>query len=251
MALKLRSSVGAGAVLVSAAAAFGGCGASGSATPETVSSPSFQAQPAPATAPRPTWRYLTAKLVRRTMLRSTPDGPAIKRLGTRTEFGSPAVLGVLRRDGAWLQVTSAALPNGRRGWIRARDARLLGTDYDIRVDRSARRAVLRRSGRAVVRFAVAVGRPGNETPLGRFAVTDMLRTTGAGSPYGCCIVALTGHQTKLDRGWPGGDRLAIHGTSAPGSIGRAASLGCLRTSESAVRALLRRVPLGTPVVISG
>ena len=35
-------------------------------------------------------------------------------------------------------------------------------------------AALRDDGRTVVRFPVAVGRPGNETPLGRFAVTDKL-----------------------------------------------------------------------------
>ena len=49
--------------------------------------------------------------------------------------------------------------------------------------------------------------------MGRFAVTDKLRTEDrADSPYGCCALALTGHQTKLVPGWPGGDRLAIHGT---------------------------------------
>jgi lipoprotein-anchoring transpeptidase ErfK/SrfK len=96
---------------------------------------------------------------------------------------------------------------------------------------------------------VAVGRPGNSTPLGRYAVTDRLHTGGADSPYGCCAIALTGHQVNLPAGWPGGDRLAIHGTPQTSSIGRAVSLGCLRAPTAGLRVLMRRVPLGTPVFV--
>ncbi|HEX6387960.1 MAG TPA: L,D-transpeptidase, partial [Solirubrobacteraceae bacterium] len=156
---------------------------------------------------------------------------------------------VVGSRGGWLRVASDALPNHRRGWIAARRARLSGTDYDIRVDRSARRAALRRDGRVVMRFPVAVGRPGNATPLGRFAITDKLRVTSPTSPYGCCALALTGHQTELEPGWPGGDRLAIHGTPVPASIGQAVSLGCMRAGERVLRRLMRRVPLGTPVFV--
>jgi len=99
------------------------------------------------------------------------------------------------------------------------------------------------------RLPVAVGRPGTETPLGRFAVTDLLRTRRADSPYGCCAVALSGHQTKLLPGWPGGDRLAIHATPNPETVGSAASLGCLRAYTRDIRALMRRLALGAPVVV--
>jgi lipoprotein-anchoring transpeptidase ErfK/SrfK len=157
-----------------------------------------------------------------------------------------AVVGV---RGQWLRVLSDRLPNHRSGWITARAARLYATPYEIRVDRSAHRAVLRRGHRTVLSFPVAVGRPGNETPLGRFAVTDKLTTTGP-SPYGCCALALTGHQTRLEPGWPGGTRLAIHGTEEPWSIGHAVSLGCMRAAAPALRRLLHTVPLGTPVVVS-
>ena len=43
--------------------------------------------------------------------------------------------------------------------------------------------------------------------------------------------------------------MAIHGTSDPTSIGAAASAGCLRAADSDLRLLMRRVPLGTPVII--
>ncbi|WP_320670103.1 L,D-transpeptidase [Patulibacter defluvii] len=195
------------------------------------------------------WRHPTAAIVRPTALRAVPGGRRLARIGRRTEFGSPTVLAVVGRRPGWLAVQSPALRNGARGWIRAAHATLGGSDYEIVVDRSRRTARLRRGDRTVLRFRVAVGRPGNETPLGRFAVTDALRTSDPRSPYGCCALALTGHQPKLAPGWSGGDRLAIHGTPSPGTIGRAASLGCLRAGRSPLRRLLRTVPLGTPVVI--
>lgn len=208
-----------------------------------------RAEPQAPEPARATRRYTTAWLTRATALRSGPGGRVLTRLRTKTEFGSPMVLAVAGRRDGWLKVSSAKLRNGRHGWIRARDARLRSTDYAIHVDRSARRAVLRHDGREVLRFRVAVGRPGNETPLGRFAVTDKLRTGRGPSPYGCCIVALTGHQTKLDPDWVGGDRLAIHGTPLPATVGQAVSLGCMRARTGAIRALMRRVPLGMPVII--
>jgi lipoprotein-anchoring transpeptidase ErfK/SrfK len=197
----------------------------------------------------PRGRHLVAAIQRRTRLFARPGGRVLARLRPRTEFGSQTVLGVLHRRAGWLKVAVSQLPNGHRGWIHTRDAALAGTDYDIHVDRSAHRAVLRRDGRVVLRFPVAVGRPGNETPLGRYAVTDKLTPVESTSPYGCCALALTGHQTELEPGWPGGDRLAIHGTPSTASIGQAVSLGCMRASAAALHKLMRRVPLGAPVVI--
>jgi lipoprotein-anchoring transpeptidase ErfK/SrfK len=122
-------------------------------------------------------------------------------------------------------------------------------DVSIHIDRSRRRLTVRRAGRVVRRLPIAVGRPGTPTPLGRFAVTDRLHTGRDDSPYGCCALALTGHQTKLLPGWPGGDRLAIHATPQPETIGTAASLGCMRASERDLRALFKTVPPGAPVFI--
>ncbi len=209
------------------------------------------AAPTPSPAPaRPAGRYLTAALTHPVRLYEKRGGRVLTRIKPKTEFGSQAILGVLRRRGDWLQVVVSHLPNAHPGWIRVtRGTFLHATDIQIRVDRSDRTAVLRDDGRTVLTFPVAVGRPGNETPLGRYAVTDKLKPVDGTSPYGCCALALTGHQTKLEPGWPGGDRLAIHGTPATWSIGQAVSLGCMRAPEKALRRLMRRVPLGAPVVI--
>jgi L,D-transpeptidase-like protein len=193
--------------------------------------------------------WTTAQIVRAADLRAAPGGRVVARVGTRTEFGSDRVLAVTGRRGGWLRVLAAERPNGAAGWIRARAVRLGAVDVSIHVDRSARELTVRREGRVVRRMAVAVGRPGTPTPTGRFAVTDRLRASAADSPYGCCALALSGHQTRLVPGWPGGDRLAIHGTQNPETVGHPASLGCMRARGGDIRALMRLVPLGTPVFV--
>ncbi len=228
-----------------------GCGGEApvAAPVERPAPPPFEAA-TPAPAPdRPAGRYLIAHVRERALLRTRPGGKVVARIGRRTGFGTKTKLSVVRRRGKWLEVIATERPNGKTGWIPAARAKLTGTDYAIHIDRSARRLELRRDGRAVQRMTVAVGRPGNETPTGRFAVTDALEPARADSPYGCCILALSGHQTKLVPGWPGGDRLAIHHTPQEETVGRAASLGCLRARRRDIRRLMRRVPLGTPVFI--
>jgi lipoprotein-anchoring transpeptidase ErfK/SrfK len=46
-----------------------------------------------------------------------------------------------------------------------------------------------------------------------------------------------------------GDEYAIHGTNRPGSIGTAASFGCIRMYNRDIVDLFDRVPVGTPVVM--
>ena len=242
-------------LLPAALLVLAGCGGAASVPPEAAvvepePTPAFVADEMPAAAKKaPEPRYATAHVLRRTTLRSAPGGRVVARVGRKTEFGSPRVLGVVGRRGAWLRVIASERENEQRAWIRAGAVRLGGTDVSIRVDRSAMRLVLRRGKKVLRRMTIAVGRPGNETPLGRFAVTDLLKTSAPDSPYGCCAVALSGHQTKLEPGWPGGDRLAIHGTPNEETVGTPASLGCMRAYEPDIRALLRRVPLGAPVFV--
>ena len=143
-----------------------------------------------------------------------------------------------------------ALPNGHVGWIPA-NARLVAyrTVWRIDASLSRREVVVRRSGRVVQRFRVAVGGPSTPTPTGRFAVTDKLLTDDPSSPYGCCILALSAQQPHTPQGWGGGDRIAIHATNLPETIGTAASLGCLRADAEEARRLVHTVPLGTVVRI--
>jgi lipoprotein-anchoring transpeptidase ErfK/SrfK len=203
---------------------------------------------APATAAAPTGRYTTARVIRRTWLRAAPGGRRIAKATRTTSFGSPHVLSVVRRQGNWLAVHAPEQPNGRAAWLPTTAVVLGAVDLAIHVDRSKRLLTVRRGKRLLRRVTVAVGRPGHETPTGRFAVTDKLLMP-PGTPYGCCAVALTGHQTSLPAGWGGGDRLAVHGTSEPASVGQPVSLGCLRAAQADIRWLMRRIPLGAPVFV--
>jgi lipoprotein-anchoring transpeptidase ErfK/SrfK len=250
----MRASRPLAALVATLASAAAGCGEAPAPKPAVadhftpVATPDATAVPEPVAA-KPAGRYRTAQVLRRTTLRASPAGKVVARIGARTEFGSPRVLAVLSERAGWLRVTASERRNGERAWIRATATRPGATDVWIRVDRSRRRLTLRRGDRVLRRLPVAVGRPGTETPLGRFAVTDLLRTNSPDSPYGCCALALSGHQTKLLPGWPGGDRLAIHATPNPETVGTEASLGCMRAYTHDIRALMRRVPLGAPVVV--
>jgi hypothetical protein len=188
-----------------------------------------------------------AQLRRATKLRARPGGPVLARLPRRTEFGSAQILAVARRRGAWLAVRTPALPNGRIGWVHASEVRLLHEPWALEIDLSRRRLTARHEGTRAFAIPVAIGAPGTPTPTGRFGVTDRLKMSG--TTYGCCALALSGHQPNIPQGWGGGTRIAIHGTVATGSIGTAASHGCLRASESGMRRLMAVVPLGTTVRI--
>lgn len=190
-----------------------------------------------------------ALVEQRTPARSRPGGERVVRLDLETEFGSPRVLAVVGQDGAWVEVMTAELDNGETAWVHAGALDIGGTDFAMRVDLSERRLEVRRNGRLLRRIPVAVGGPATPTPTGRFAVTDKLEVPGGSAAYGCCALALTGHQPNVPQEWAGGDRLAVHATYHTETIGNEASLGCLRASETHARWLLHTVSLGTVVEV--
>jgi lipoprotein-anchoring transpeptidase ErfK/SrfK len=184
-------------------------------------------------------------------LHSSPNGRVIARVGSRTDFGSPQTLTVAARRGSWLGVINEDVSNGGLAWVKAQGRALKPrrTDVVLRVNLADKRLELVDGNHVERKMAVGVGRPGSPTPKGRFSVTDKLSGRAYGGTYGCCILALSGRQPNVPPGWQGGDRLAIHGTDSPGTIGTPASAGCLRASDRDLRVLMRRVPLGTPVFI--
>jgi lipoprotein-anchoring transpeptidase ErfK/SrfK len=121
--------------------------------------------------------------------------------------------------------------------------------WSLHADLSKRELYVRKDGRTVRTFRVAIGSRDHPTPLGRFSVTDKLNVTDSDSPYGCCVLALTGHQTDLPEDWPGGDRLAVHATTDLDSIGQPVSLGCMRVRSAEARWLIATIPLGAPTFV--
>lgn len=195
-------------------------------------------------------RHPVARLKGSQVLYDRPAGKPKIRIADRTEWDTPRVLSIAKHRRNWLGVLVPELKNGQVAWIPIDRVSGLGAvAWSVHADLSERTLVVRHGGRVVRRLRVGIGRPGHETPTGRFAVTDRLRVTDPASPYGCCVLALTGHQTKLPPGWPGGDRLAVHATPDLSNLGQKVSAGCMRAHPAEVRWLIEKVPLGSPVFI--
>jgi lipoprotein-anchoring transpeptidase ErfK/SrfK len=185
-------------------------------------------------------------------LRTRPFGRVVAHVGAVTRFGSQRALGVVSTErGRWLAVTEAGIGGNRVVWVDARAGglRYSRTPLQLDVDLSQRTMTLRRGSAVLRRISIGIGAAGSPTPTGRFAVTDKLSGATFSAAYGCCILALSAIQPNLPRGWTGGNRVAIHGTLSPSDFGQAVSAGCVHAPDSALRYLMRIVPLGTPVVI--
>jgi hypothetical protein len=208
-------------------------------------------KPAPDVKPSP-HEHLLVHVERTVPVAVRPGGPRLATVGSTTPFGSARVLSVVGRRGHWLHVTTADLPSGRNGWVdEAQPGLAVGaTKLSLQIHLGARTLELRNGDRLVRTVAIGVGAPATPTPTGRFAVTDKLQGPAFSPVYGCCVLALSAQQTHLPAGWHGGNRIAIHGTTAPSSIGEAVSTGCLHAGDADLRYLMARVPLGTPVTIS-
>jgi len=182
-------------------------------------------------------------------IRRAPGSRTLAVAGWRTSFGSVRRLRVVERRGNWYAVESDVLGNGVVGWVpTTAQVRLVRIRMQVEADLSERLVTVRHDGRVVFRRRVSIGTPASPTPSGRFHVSD--RISGRRWGLGCCILVLSGTQPRLPSGWNGGDRLAIHGrprSAAP--VGAVSSAGCLHATEPTLRALVRLLPLGTPVVI--
>jgi hypothetical protein len=184
------------------------------------------------------------------VLRAEPGGRPLMRLGPRAPLGGPLVFGVVAVRGRWVEVTAEALPNGHFGWAEfGRDVSVEPVQWTLRASLSRRELYAVRDGRIVRRIPVGIGAAASPTPTGRFAIAE--KVTGPFGPaFGCCILALTAQQPWLPAGWNHSITyyVAIHAGSGQGS---AVSAGCLHATEADVRWLMRTIPLGTPVRISG
>jgi hypothetical protein len=211
--------------------------------------PNIHVSPPPGSTSGPAFPLAKVRAGHHVTLRSSPGGPEVAKVGHLTEFGSQRFYWVRKVRGAWLGISAPEMPDGRLAWIR--DDRfaldMSATLFWITADTSEQELELHHGDRILDRFPVTVGSATSPTPLGDYAVTDGLVGKGLGPWYGCCALALTGHQPNLPSGWIGGNRIAIHGT--PGAIGGADSHGCLRASDPDMISLFARVPLGTPVFI--
>lgn len=181
-------------------------------------------------------------------------GRVVQRFGRRDLNGFPVVFGVTgerrgRSCGAeWYRVQLPTLPNGSSGWVRAADVRLFTVRSRIVVHLAARTLALYRSGRPVLRARVAVGAPSTPTPVGRYYVDERFLLSSPNGPFGVAALGISAHSDVL-HDWVQNGPIALHGTDEPALIGQAASHGCVRLLNPAMKRLFALAPAGTPVVI--
>ncbi len=140
---------------------------------------------------------------------------------------------------------------------------------ELVLDRRNRHLTVLENGRQLRRFPVAVGRPGWETPVGRFAVIERVADPswehpatgetvppGPANPLGSRWIGF--HRDCLGRsGFNGREHLVVegcvssgfHGTPNRDSVGQAVSHGCVRLFDEHVQELFELVQLGTPVTV--
>jgi lipoprotein-anchoring transpeptidase ErfK/SrfK len=150
----------------------------------------------------------------------------------------------------WLNVRLPGRPNGHTGWINRRATQLTITGWHIVVTISSRRLTVYQQGHKVRSFRAIVGTRGTPTPSGEFFVEEVLRLR-AGDVGGPFAFALSARSNVLQEFAGGPGQIALHGLSNVGGVlGTAASHGCVRLDNSAVRWLNVRIGPGIPVTIT-
>jgi lipoprotein-anchoring transpeptidase ErfK/SrfK len=183
-----------------------------------------------------------------------PGGRAFVRFGRRNVNHVPTVFSVRGvrvdrrcRPSAYL-VQIPVRPNGMTGWVPAAQVGVQPVHTRIVVDLSQKRVTLFRDGKRVLSSNAAIGAPATPTPTGSFYVNQRLIPTDPGGPFGPGAVGISAFSDVLT-GWTQGGPIAIHGTDAPWSIGKAVSNGCIRLPNATLRRVFAQALAGTPVVI--
>ncbi len=201
---------------------------------------------------KPSQALVTILSVREARVRPTVSSSAVARIPPTTPItGERTTLPVLARHGRWLKVELPGRPKGHTGWILDTATNRTVTDWHLVVDTSLRRVTVYLAGRPVRVFRAVVGKPSTPTPAGEFYIEESiaLRTTDVGAPFALALSARSNVLQEFDGG-PG--QIALHGLANVGGVpGTAASHGCVRLDDKAMRWLVARVEPGVPVTITG
>jgi lipoprotein-anchoring transpeptidase ErfK/SrfK len=139
-------------------------------------------------------------------------------------------------------------PNGVTGWVPAAQVDVEMVKTRIVVDLSEKRVTLYRDGKRELSATAAIGSSATPTPTGSFYVNQRLIPQDRGGPFGPGAVGISAFSNVLT-GWTQGGPIAIHGTNAPWSIGKAVSNGCIRLPNGTLRRVFAQALNGTPVII--
>lgn len=147
----------------------------------------------------------------------------------------------------WLRILLADRPNESTAWVPRGAVELVPLRDRIEIDLSSRTLEHYKRDKLVDRFRVGIGQDQWPTPTGTYFVWARVPQPRATGPYGVFALGLSAFSPVLTD-WPGGGRVAIHGTTDASDRGVAVSHGCVRVFNPEMEKL-RIVPLGTPVTI--
>jgi hypothetical protein len=178
-----------------------------------------------------------------------PGGPAVGALPT-TELGSPTWVPVVQSQPGWDRILLPTRPNRSTGWIYLGGGGLQTayTPYHVDINLRSYRLTILDGGRRLGTWPVAEGARGTPTPTGRtFVLASLVPRQPTYTPL---ILPLGAHSNTLSTFGGGPGTVGLHGWPDPAVFGHAVSHGCVRVPAAALRAL-SRVPLGSPVMITG
>jgi lipoprotein-anchoring transpeptidase ErfK/SrfK len=144
----------------------------------------------------------------------------------------------------WYKISVPGRPNGRTGWVAAKQVSIRPMPWQVVVYRESRMFQLWKGTQLLYSNKVAVGAPGMETPTGLYYVT--VRFKPIKEPFLGAFAFETSAYSKLSD-WPGGGVVGLHGWNDPSVLGRAVSHGCIRVSNESAAFLRDRIPTGTPI----
>src|SRR5439155_5764329 len=91
----------------------------------------------------------------------------------------------------------------------------------------------------------AIGSSATPTPTGSYYVNQRLVPTDKNGPFAPGAVGISAFSNVLT-GWTHGGPVAIHGTNAPWSIGKAVSNVCIRLPNPTLRRVFPQAIAGPP-----
>ena len=161
----------------------------------------------------------------------------------------PLVFMAVDQRTGWVKVQLPTRPTGSTGWVRRRAVRLSYTRLNVRVSLRRRVVEVFEGRKLLKRTRVGIGTSVTPTPKGRYYVTDVVRAPNPKGFYGPYAIGLSAHSRVVTSFRGGTGQIGLHGTNAPEGLGTTVSMGCIRMSNAVIRALAKRIPLGTPVTI--
>ena len=245
------------AVLALALAACSRAQPTAAPAPPSTSPPVVAPAPQPTPQPRPEEPKgaITASSIQQHIdvwRRFEPQARPTWTFDTRNPVGESLAMLVTgeRTDDAgidWVRVLLPIRPNEADGWVHESDVDLTPVQDKIVVDLSTRTLEHFHGRKIVDRFRVGIGQPQWPTATGTFYIWAHVPQASPTGPYGVYALGLSGFSDVLTN-WPGGGRMAIHGTPYASNRGQMVSHGCIRVYNPDMQKL-KRVPLGTPVII--